>query len=170
MYRIVKDRILGAATYSPITFTKARLRRASVELVVEDLLLRAEIQTRKGPVLNGTKLRRVLEDLPLLLNLPLLAALLRGKFRFKCRRRSEIPNGLFCPKYSLTSCHSGQSSTLHHFPNRQDGIVRRVGADMYNIGLTLLVTPGQWFPIRFARRTVNRAGCPVGRTHWPLGG
>ena len=34
---------------------------------------------------NGTKLRPVWEDLSLLLNLPLLAGLLGGKCRFKCR-------------------------------------------------------------------------------------
>jgi len=62
--------------------------------------------------MNGRKLRRAGEDLPLLLNLPLLAALLGGKCRFKGRCRSEIPNELFYPKYSLTSCHSGQSVHL----------------------------------------------------------
>jgi len=77
--------------------------------------------------LNGTKLRRAWEDLPLLLNLPLLAAVLEGRCRFKFRCKSEIPNELFCPKYSLTSCHSGQgpplpsstgasSSTVHEIP------------------------------------------------------
>ena len=62
--------------------------------------------------MNGTKLRRVWKDLPLLLNLPLLASLTGDKCRFKCRCRSEIPNELFGPKYSLTSCHSGQARVI----------------------------------------------------------